>query len=166
MKARKDNNSRKRKQSTLIETYVAQCGTCGKWRPVPSQEQYEIIRSKALKNSFRCKNGCRKSEDVDVEGDTTRVWLEDNLHGLAKTPPGFKRIVLLRESCERTDVYYLTPQGKRLRTIKEFAAFIKDNKGFTKTIMKNISFKTPKVMKKKNKFDGVAAHTNTPALVL
>ncbi|ESQ50929.1 hypothetical protein EUTSA_v10023039mg, partial [Eutrema salsugineum] len=77
-------------------------------RLIPSQEQYNIIRSNALKNSFKCKNGCEKPGDVDVEADTTRVWLEDLLHGLPKTPQRFKRIILLKENCKRTVVYYVT----------------------------------------------------------
>ncbi|ESQ50947.1 hypothetical protein EUTSA_v10023065mg, partial [Eutrema salsugineum] len=74
--------------------------------------------------NFKCKNGCGEPGDVDVECDTTRVWLEDHLHG--KTPQEFKRIVFLRENCKRTDVYYITPQRKRLRSCREVDGFIKE----------------------------------------
>ncbi|XP_024016253.1 methyl-CpG-binding domain-containing protein 3-like [Eutrema salsugineum] len=98
----------------------------GKWRHVPSQEQFEIIRSKALRKCFECKNGYGEPRDVDVEGDTTRLLLEDHLHGLPKPLQGFRRIVLRRENCKRTDVYYVTPQRKKLRSCK-VDGFIKDN---------------------------------------
>ncbi|VVB16758.1 unnamed protein product [Arabis nemorensis] len=142
------NASGERKQPNLVDTFVAQCGKCYKWRSIESQEDYEVIRSKALDKSFECKHNCEEPGDVDVEGDSTRVWLVDNQHGLPKTPHGLKRILVLRESCERVDVYYVTPQGKRLKSRKEVAGFIKDNKSFKGTRIEDFSFVTPKPMKK------------------
>lgn len=83
-----------------------------------------------------------------MEGDSTKVWLVDHQHGLPKTPHGFKRILVLRESCERADVYYVTPEGKRLKSRKEVASFIEDNDSFKGTRIEDVSFVTPKPMKK------------------
>lgn len=95
-----------------------------------------------------------------MESDSSRLWFLDR-RGLPKTPQGFKRILVVRESCEKADVYYVTPQGKRLRSRKEVANFIQDNEKFKDTNIEDVSFVAPKLMKKTKSKDVAVADKKT-----
>jgi|APAra0007618328_1042625.scaffolds.fasta_scaffold00352_3 hypothetical protein len=58
--------------------------------------------------------------------------LQVEVHRLEKysTGPDSKR------NCYKADVYYLTPQGRRLGSCKEGAGFIQDYERFKGTLMK------------------------------
>ncbi|KFK32276.1 hypothetical protein AALP_AA6G221300 [Arabis alpina] len=62
-----------KRSPNIIDTFVAQCGKCYKWRSIDSEEEYEEIRSKAPDKSFECMKNCEEPGDVDVEGDSTRL---------------------------------------------------------------------------------------------
>ncbi|ESQ50928.1 hypothetical protein EUTSA_v10023035mg, partial [Eutrema salsugineum] len=132
--------------------FVVQCGTCRKYRLVQSQEQYDIIRRKAL-TSLDIKGKSQNpflfeyatplpkyftspnfSQNLKMEAtqDKNSRNVEKTLiviiySCLPKTPQGLKRIMLLKENYRRTDVDYVTPHGKRLRSCKKVDGFIKDN---------------------------------------
>ncbi|CAH8262909.1 unnamed protein product [Arabidopsis lyrata] len=136
--------------TTLIDSYAAQCWKCLKVRYVESQEKYEDIRSETPNKSFECRS-CEEPGDVDMNFDSPAVrWFQDR-HGIPKTPQGLKRILVVRRSGEKADVYYQTeaPKRKRLKCFKDVTKFIEDNEQFKDMKIEEVSFAAPKRMKKK-----------------
>ncbi|KDP21520.1 hypothetical protein JCGZ_21991 [Jatropha curcas] len=130
-----------------VDTYAAQCETCLKWRVIPTQEEYEEIRSKIAENPFVCdrKPGVSCEDPADIEYNATRTWVIDK-PGLPKTPNGFKRSLVLRRDFSKMDAYYITPTGKKLRTRNEISAFLEANPKYKDVSLEDFNFTSPKVM--------------------
>ncbi|XP_006299386.2 methyl-CpG-binding domain-containing protein 3 isoform X2 [Capsella rubella] len=141
-------STKKPSMTTLIDSYAVQCAKCKKLRYIEAQEKYEEIRSKSPHTCFECKS-CEELGDVHVDVDSPNVrWFLDQ-HGIPKTPKGWKRILVVRGNGEKVDVYYETPQQKKVRSPKQVAKFIQDNEEFKDDVkMEEISFVAPKRMKK------------------
>uniref|UniRef100_A0A6N2NG25 MBD domain-containing protein n=1 Tax=Salix viminalis TaxID=40686 RepID=A0A6N2NG25_SALVM len=77
--------------------------------------------------------------------NATRTWAIDK-PGILKTPEGFKRSLELRRDFSRMDAYYITPTGKKLRTLNEIAAFIEANPKYQDVKLSAFSFTSRKVM--------------------
>ncbi|XP_011014507.1 PREDICTED: methyl-CpG-binding domain-containing protein 4-like [Populus euphratica] len=130
-----------------IDTYAAQCDKCLKWRVIPTEEEYEEIRSKMEENPYVCdrKPGVSCDDPADIEYNATRTWVIDR-PGVPKTPEGFKRSLVLRRDFSKMDAYYITPTGKKLRTRNEMAAFIEANPKYKDVNLSAFNFTSPKVM--------------------
>lgn len=130
-----------------IDVYAVQCGDCHKWRVVETQEEFEEIRSKIIEDPFVCsrKAGTTCEDAADIDYDSTRTWVIDRPN-LPKPPKGFKRSLILRKDYSKMDVYYITPQGKKLRTRNEVAAFVKANPEYADVSPASFYFATPKIM--------------------
>ncbi|KAB5543887.1 hypothetical protein DKX38_011999 [Salix brachista] len=81
----------------------------------------------------------------DLQYNATRTWAIDR-PGILKTPEGFKRSLELRRDFSGMDAYYITPAGKKLRTLNEIAAFIEANPKYQDVKLSAFSFTSPKVM--------------------
>ncbi|XP_057965049.1 methyl-CpG-binding domain-containing protein 4-like isoform X2 [Malania oleifera] len=129
-----------------IDAYAAQCGKCFKWRVIPTQEEYEVIRSKFTKEPFFCnwKPDVSCEDPADVEYDTTRIWVIDK-PDIPKTPDGFKRALMLRKDFSKLDAHYDTPDGKKVRGPSEVAAFVQANPEY-KDAVPDFCFTVPKLM--------------------
>uniref|UniRef100_A0A2P2JQR8 Methyl-CpG-binding domain-containing family protein n=1 Tax=Rhizophora mucronata TaxID=61149 RepID=A0A2P2JQR8_RHIMU len=131
----------------LIDTYAAQCNKCYKWRVIPTQEEYEDIRSKLPEDPFFCdrKPGVSCDDPAEIDYDSTRTWVIDR-PGIPKTPDGFKRSLVLRRDFSKMDAYYITPTGKKLRTRNEIAAFLEAHPKYKGVPLSDFNFTSPKVM--------------------
>jgi hypothetical protein len=127
--------------------HAAQCDKCLKWRVIPTEEEYEEIRSKMEENPYVCdrKPGVSCDDPADIEYNATRTWVIDR-PGVPKTPEGFKRSLVLRRDFSKMDAYYITPTGKKLRTRNEIAAFIEANPKYKDVNLSAFNFTSPKVM--------------------
>lgn len=133
--------------SRSIDLYAAQCEDCLKWRVITSLDEYEEIRSEIEEKPFVCrrKQGGSCEDPADIDYDTTRVWVIDK-PGIPKTPEGFKRSLVLRRDFSKMDAYYITPSGKKLRTLNEVAAFLTSNPEYNDVPLSDFTFKVPKVV--------------------
>ncbi|KAG5239411.1 methyl-CpG-binding domain-containing family protein [Salix suchowensis] len=98
-----------------IDIYTVQCEKCSKWRVISTEEEYEEIRS-TMKESI-----CLRQKTWHI-----LTWAIDR-PGILKTPEGFKRSLELRRDFSRMNAYYITPTGKKLRTLNEITTFIEAN---------------------------------------
>ncbi|KAF9661314.1 hypothetical protein SADUNF_Sadunf19G0055200 [Salix dunnii] len=142
----KTSRKNPRAAARSIDTYAAQCNKCSKWRVIPTEEEYEEIRSKTEENPYVCdrKPGISCDDPADIEY-ATKTWAIDK-PGVPKTPQGFKRILVLRSDFSRMDAYYITPTGKKLRTRNEIAAFIEANPKYQNVNLSAFNFSSPKIM--------------------
>ncbi|XP_010435396.1 PREDICTED: methyl-CpG-binding domain-containing protein 1-like [Camelina sativa] len=131
----------------LIDTFAVQCGWCFKWRKIYTREVFEEIRMRVKEEEFVCNTieGVSCLDDAELEYDSTRIWVVDK-PGVAKTPTGFEREIVLRKDNSRVDVFYVTPTGKKMRTLNELAAFIDANPDFKDTPLEEFTFTAPKIM--------------------
>ncbi|KAJ6428578.1 hypothetical protein OIU84_020289 [Salix udensis] len=127
-----------------IDIYTVQCD---KWRVISTEEEYEEIRSTMKESPYVCdrKLGISCDDPADIEYNATRTWAIDR-PGILKIPEGFKRSLELRRDFSRMDAYYITPTGKKLRTLNEIAAFIEANPKYQDVKLSAFSFTSPKVM--------------------
>ncbi|KAG8370693.1 hypothetical protein BUALT_Bualt13G0009900 [Buddleja alternifolia] len=131
-----------------IELWSVQCHECFKWRLIPTQEEYEEIRSKITQHPFVCtkKPGISCENPADIEYDNSRTWVIDK-PDLPKTPKGFKRKIVLRKDFSKMDCYYDTPTGKRLRSSTEVPKYLDENPEYKKDVsVQDFSFSRPKIM--------------------
>ncbi|ESQ44529.1 hypothetical protein EUTSA_v10003468mg [Eutrema salsugineum] len=120
-----------RKPSLSIEAFTVQCNTCLKWRVIPSEEKYEVIREKLEENLFYCetasewKPGMSCDVPENVSQYRTSVWALDR-PGIPCPPAGWKRSVRFRNegSTRFADVYYATPSGYQLRSYVEVQKYL------------------------------------------
>ncbi|PSS06254.1 Methyl-CpG-binding domain-containing protein [Actinidia chinensis var. chinensis] len=144
----KSSNSRKRQSgNNSVIVYAAQCGECFKWRVIPTQEEFEDMRSKFIEDPFFCNKKANVSceDPADIEYDATRVWVIDKPN-LPKTPPGFQRELVLRRDFSKMDTYYITPSGTRVRAPSSVASFLEANPECKGVSVSDFSFTPPKVM--------------------
>ncbi|KAL3531385.1 hypothetical protein ACH5RR_010707 [Cinchona calisaya] len=140
-------------RTRTTDMWAVQCGKCFKWRTIPTQEEFEEIRSNFIEDPFTCdkkqkpnNNYSVSCEDPgDIEYDSTRSWVADKPN-IPKTPAGFKRRVVMRKNYSKMDVYYHTPTGRTLRSITQVASFLETNPQFKHLSPSDFSFSLPKVM--------------------
>lgn len=127
--------------------FAAQCNTCKKWRVIQSEEEFEEIRSKLSKEPFCCnkRSGVSCEDPADIEYDATRTWAIDKPN-IQKTPEGFKRHLVLRRDYSKLDTYYITPEGKKVRSQNEIATILKGNPRYQGVSPTDFDFGSPKVM--------------------
>lgn len=130
-----------------VDIYAAQCKLCMKWRVIDTQEEFEEIRHKIIREPFDCSKKANRSCDdpADIEYDSSRTWVIDKPN-IPKTPQGFKRILVLRKDYSKLDSYYITPTGKKLRTRNEIAAYLKDHPQPSGVSAADFDFSSPKIM--------------------
>ncbi|CAM8891370.1 hypothetical protein QQ045_027061 [Rhodiola kirilowii] len=130
-----------------IGIYSVQCAECFKWRLIPSEEEFEEIRSTLTENPFICKWKPNTSCDdpADIECDASRTWVIDK-PDIPKTPKGFKRKLVLRRDYSKIDAYFVTPTGKRVKGPAEIAAYLESN-DVKDVSVSDFHFATPKIIK-------------------
>ncbi|CDP20637.1 unnamed protein product [Coffea canephora] len=135
------------KAPRTADMWAVQCDKCFKWRTVPSQEEYEEIRSKFKQDPFLCSKKPNVSCDdpADIEYDSTRTWVMDKPN-IPKTPTGFKKRMVMRKDFTKMDVYYTTPTGRILRSSTQAASFLDANPQFKGLSPSDFSFASPKIM--------------------
>ncbi|KAM3373670.1 methyl-CpG-binding domain-containing protein 4 [Capsicum galapagoense] len=144
-----------------VSIWAAQCGKCFKWRTLSTQEEFEEIRSRFAEQPFNCDNKPNGSCDdpPDIEYDSSRTWAIDKPN-LPKTPSGFKRELYLRRDYSKMDAYYVTPTGKRLRSLIEVGNFLQNNPEFSDLSVSDFSFVSPKIMDDTIPATAVVANSN------
>ncbi|KMT13381.1 hypothetical protein BVRB_4g084180 [Beta vulgaris subsp. vulgaris] len=130
-----------------IGLYAVQCGECFKWRLIPNEEEYEVIRSKLLEEPFTCskKPNTSCNDLADIEKDATRTWVIDKPN-IPRTPVGFKRKLVLRRDFSKLDAHYVTPTGKKVRSGTEVAKYLEENPDIKGVSVGEFSFTVPKVV--------------------
>ena len=130
-----------------VDIYAAQCKLCMKWRVIDTQEEFEEIRHKIIREPFDCskKANCSCDDPADIEYDSSRIWAIYKPN-IPKTPQGFKRSLVLRKDYSKFDSYYITPTGKRLRSRNEMASYLKDHPQHSGVSILDFEFSTPKIM--------------------
>ncbi|KAL6502838.1 Methyl-CpG-binding domain protein 4 [Orobanche hederae] len=135
--------------SKFSEMWSVQCGECTKWRLISTQEEYEEIRGKFIEDPFVCtkKLGASCEDPADIEYDNSHTWVIDKPN-LPKTPPGFKRRMVMRKDWSRMDCYYSTSNEKNLRSMIDVHKFLESYPEYQKRgiSVNDFSFLSPKVM--------------------
>lgn len=119
-----------------------------KWRLIPSLHEFEEIRSKFSNDPFVCDKRPNKTCDspADIEYDASRTWVIDK-PDIPKTPAGFIRELVMRRDYSKMDGRYITPEGKKLRSSVEVAAFLEENPAYKEVVsLSDFSFNVPKVI--------------------
>ncbi|KAI3725173.1 hypothetical protein L1987_64951 [Smallanthus sonchifolius] len=114
-----------------VGAFTVQCANCLKWRLIPDQEKYEVIREHITDQPFTCEttrqwNRVISCDDpTDIEQDGTRIWAIDKPN-IAQPPPGWKRLLRLRRegSSKFADVYYESPTGTKLRSLPDVIKYL------------------------------------------
>ncbi|XP_072971965.1 methyl-CpG-binding domain-containing protein 2-like isoform X2 [Typha angustifolia] len=117
-----------------IGAFTVQCATCFKWRLIPTKEKYEEIRANILQNHFVCEQAREWRSDIscedpeDISQDGSRLWAIDKPN-IAQPPPGWERLLRIRGegSSKFADVYYVSPTGKKLRSMVEIQRYLVDS---------------------------------------
>ncbi|XP_071737087.1 methyl-CpG-binding domain-containing protein 2-like [Rutidosis leptorrhynchoides] len=114
-----------------VGAFTVQCAKCFKWRLIPDQEKYEVIREHITDQPFLCETthewgrvvSCEDPSDIEQDG--TRIWAIDKPN-IAQPPPGWKRLLRLRKegSSKFADVYYSSPTGAKLRSLPEIEKYL------------------------------------------
>lgn len=117
-----------------VGAFTVQCARCLKWRLIPTKEQYEAIRQCILEDPWVCENAYPWRPDAscddpaDISQDKSRLWAIDKPN-ISQPPPGWERLLVIRgEGASKfADVYYVTPSGKKLRSMVEVERFLIEN---------------------------------------
>lgn len=136
-----------------IRTFTVQCAACNKWRLIPTKEKYEEIRENISRERFVCESAREWRPDIscdvpaDIIQDGSKLWALDKPN-IPQAPPDWKRLYRIRgEGSSRfADVYYLTPLGKRLRSMVEIQKYILEHPDAGLTTSQ-FSFLIPKPLK-------------------
>lgn len=132
----------------MVDVWSVQCGECFKWRLIPTEEEFEEIRSNFTDDPFVCsKKSCVSCDDpADIEYNNSRVWVSHK-PCIPKTPAGFKRRLVMRKDFSKMDCYYDAPNGKRFRCLNDVSKFLNKNPEYAKDISTaDFSFSVPKIM--------------------
>ncbi|XP_043710526.1 methyl-CpG-binding domain-containing protein 4-like [Telopea speciosissima] len=127
--------------------FAVQCGKCFKWRLIPTKEEFEDIRSKFIEDPWFCdkKNDASCEDPADIEYDSSKIWAIEEPN-IPKTPVGYERNLVLRKDFSKFDAYYITPTGKRVRSITEIRKFLEANPEYNNVSVLDFSFAVPKVV--------------------
>nr|XP_043627679.1 methyl-CpG-binding domain-containing protein 2-like [Erigeron canadensis]XP_043627680.1 methyl-CpG-binding domain-containing protein 2-like [Erigeron canadensis] len=135
-----------------VGAFTVQCANCLKWRLIPDQEKYEVIREHITNQPFLCETTREWNRDVscddptDIEQDGSRIWAIDK-PDIAKPPPGWKRLLRLRNegSSKFADVYYTSPTGAKLRSLPDIDRYLQKYPEQAQGIgLARFSFQVPK----------------------
>lgn len=138
-----------------VGAFTVQCANCFKWRLIPDQEKYEVIREHITDQPFLCATTRQWDRDVscddptDIEQDGTRIWAIDKPN-IAKPPPGWKRLLRLRSegSSKFADVYYASPTGTKLRSMPEVQKYLASHPEHAQGVEINrFSFQIPRPLR-------------------
>ncbi|KAG1364534.1 methyl-CpG-binding domain-containing protein 2 [Cocos nucifera] len=134
----------------FVGAFTVQCASCFKWRLIPTKEKYEEIRETILQEPFVCERAREWRPDIscedptDISQDGSRLWAIDKPN-IAQPPRGWERLLRIRGegSTKFADVYYVSPSGKKLRSMVEVEKYLKDHPedGVNKS---QFSFQIPK----------------------
>ncbi|XP_076888020.1 methyl-CpG-binding domain-containing protein 2-like [Bidens hawaiensis] len=143
------------KKPPEVGAFTVQCANCLKWRLIPDQEKYEVIRERFTDVPFTCDttrqwNRVVSCDDpTDIEQDGTRVWAIDK-PDIARPPPGWKRILRLRNesSSKFADVYYTSPTGAKLRSLPDVTRYFESHPEHAQGIaLGRFSFQIPRPLR-------------------
>nr|DAD27752.1 TPA_asm: hypothetical protein HUJ06_029220 [Nelumbo nucifera] len=136
-----------------IGAFTVQCANCFKWRLIPTKEKYEEIRESILQKPFVCETAREWRPDIscddpaDISQDGSRLWAIDKPN-IAQPPLGWERLLRIRGegSTKFADVYYVSPSGKRLRSMVEVQRYLLEHPEYTDAgvTMAQFSFQTPR----------------------
>ncbi|KAH6766329.1 methyl-CPG-binding domain 4 [Perilla frutescens var. hirtella] len=147
-----ENTQQSKRQSVnginLVDIWSVQCGECFKWRLIPTEEEFEEIRSKITDDPFVCskKPDVSCDDPADIERDDSRTWA---IHkpGIPETPAGFKRRLVMRKDFSKMDCYYDAPNGKKFRALTDVSKFLDKFPKYKRDISTaDFSFTSPKIM--------------------
>uniref|UniRef100_A0A1D1Y966 Methyl-CpG-binding domain-containing protein 4 n=1 Tax=Anthurium amnicola TaxID=1678845 RepID=A0A1D1Y966_9ARAE len=131
-----------------IGAYAVQCAKCFKLRLIPTEEEYEVIRQAFDEDPWVCNRKPNASCDdpADLEfGDTSR-WVVDKPN-IPKTPAGCKRVLTMRGDFSKMDAWYVMPNGKRVRSLRDVGRFLEAHPEYQgQFFVPNFRFTVPKVM--------------------
>ncbi|KAJ3687590.1 hypothetical protein LUZ61_017253 [Rhynchospora tenuis] len=130
-----------------IGAYAVQCFRCFKWRLIPTKEDFEAIREHFTEDPWHCAKMPNSSCDkpADIEYDTTRIWVIDRPN-IPKAPANTERLVMMRKDLSKMDIYYLMPNGKRVRGTNDVAKFLQSHPQYKKSIsISKFCFVSPKI---------------------
>nr|XP_043636875.1 methyl-CpG-binding domain-containing protein 4-like [Erigeron canadensis] len=133
--------------SSTVIAYAVQCDKCYKWRTLATEEHFEEIRRNLTGDPFVCDKlpGITCENPADINYDSSQVWAIDK-PDIPKTPKGFKRIATLRGDYTKTDVKYLTPDGKHIRTSPQMVEYLKRQPAYSDLSLSDFCFTAPKIM--------------------
>ncbi|OIT35892.1 PREDICTED: methyl-CpG-binding domain-containing protein 2-like [Nicotiana attenuata] len=117
-----------------VGAFTVQCASCFKWRLIPTKEKYEEIREHILEQPFYCETAREWRPEVscddppDITQDGSRLWAIDRPN-IAQPPPGWERLLRIRAEggTKFADVYYVSPSGKRLRSMVEVLKHLEEH---------------------------------------
>lgn len=135
-----------------VGAFTVQCAKCFKWRLIPDQGKYEVIREHITDQPFLCETtrqwgraiSCQNPSDIEQDG--TRIWAIDKPN-IAQPPPGWKRLLRLRRegSSKFADVYYTSPTGAKLRSLPDVEKYLKSHPEHAQGIgLGRFSFQIPR----------------------
>ncbi|OWM89247.1 methyl-CpG-binding domain-containing protein 2-like [Punica granatum] len=136
-----------------VGAFTVQCANCFKWRLIPTKEKYEEIRERILQVPFFCETvrewrpdiSCDDPEDISQDG--SRLWAIDKPN-IAQPPPGWQRLLRIRGEggTKFADVYYVSPSGKRLRSMVEIQKYLMEHPEYVANgvTMSQFSFQIPR----------------------
>lgn len=130
-----------------IGAFAVQCEACLKWRLIDTEEEYEQIRSRFIEEPFVCskKAGVSCEDPTDIDYDDTRTWAADKPN-IPKTPESFQRELVLRKDYSKLDAYYITPTGKKMRSLTEIATYLSSDPNCKDISPSDFNFAVPKIM--------------------
>lgn len=130
-----------------VGAFTVQCALCMKWRLIPTKEQYEEIRQSVLEKPFFCSSAASWRPDVscedpsDVLQDESHLWAIDRPN-IPVAPPGWERQLVIRAAgaSKFADVYYMTPTGRKLRSMPEVERFLAEFPEYGRAGVKHSQF--------------------------
>lgn len=117
-----------------IKAFSAQCSSCLKWRLIPTKELYEEIRQTVTENPFVCSRAtswhpqASCNDPSDLSQDASLLWAIDK-PDIPVAPAGWERLLCFRGegSGKFADVYYRSPTGQRLRSMRDVERFLAEH---------------------------------------
>ncbi|MCL7040267.1 hypothetical protein MKW94_006299 [Papaver nudicaule] len=144
-----------------IGTFTVQCSDCYKWRLIPTKEKYEkYVQISRWRPDISC------DDPADINQDGSKLWALDKPN-IPQPPPCWQRLYRVRgEGCTRfADVYYVTPSGKRLRSMVEIQKYILEHPDAGLTTSQ-FSFQIPKPLQENYVRKRSRTETPSPGLSL
>ncbi|KAL3623518.1 methyl-CpG-binding domain-containing protein [Castilleja foliolosa] len=139
-----------------VGAFTVQCANCFKWRLIPTKEKYEVIREHIIEQPFVCETGREWRPDIscedppDMTQDGSRLWAIDKPN-IAQPPPGWERLLRIRAegSSKFADVYYVSPSGKKLRSMVEVQRYLNEHPKYIEggVSLSRFSFQTPRPLR-------------------
>ncbi|CAO2202539.1 unnamed protein product [Urochloa humidicola] len=157
LKPLKPSKTSKHASVKNIGAFAAQCAKCQKWRLISTKEKYEEIRERIREDPFVCekasewKPGVTCNDPSDVSQDGSKLWALDK-PDIAQAPRGWERLIKIRGegSTKFADVYYRSPTGVQLRSMKEVEKYLAEHPEYAAegVELSHFSFKSPAPLQK------------------